>query len=229
MKTLIVGDIHGCYDQLVRLLNKLDFRENEDRLISLGDLMDRGTQSYEVLMYLRGLKGRMKERCVIIMGNHEWMAIHGRLNQEIRRMWYQNGGKATVDSFMSHGDKLERYVGWLRADTSRYYAEERFQCVHAGVKEEQLGENTELTLLWSRAALEENQYRGKLTVVGHTPLKDVVHFTGDWKSTEVVPYGVERELPETGMICIDTGCVFHRKLTGMVVEDGKYWVEGVEY
>ena len=61
MKTLIVGDIHGCYDQLVRLLNKLDFRENEDRLISLGDLMDRGTQSYEVLMYLRGLKGRMKE------------------------------------------------------------------------------------------------------------------------------------------------------------------------
>lgn len=228
MKTLIVGDIHGCYDQLVRLLEKVDFQEKEDRLISLGDLMDRGGQSYEVLKYLRELKERMKDRCVILLGNHEWMAIHGRLNPEIRKMWYQNGGRATVESFERHHDKVERYVGWLRGYTQRYYEEERFRCVHAGVKEERLEENTELTLLWSRAALEENQYRGKLTVVGHTPLKDVVHFTGDWKSTDVVKYGVERELPGTGMICIDTGCVFGRRLTGMIIEEDRYWVEGVK-
>lgn len=228
MKTVIVGDIHGCYGQLLRLLEKVDFQEEEDRLVSLGDLMDRGEESYEVLTYFRGLKERMKERCVIVMGNHEWMAVQGRLDLEIRRMWYQNGGKATVESFERHGDSIARHTAWIRGYTVPYYAEERFQCVHAGIVKEDPRENTELTLLWSRAALEENQYRGKLTIIGHTPLKDVMHFTGDWKDTKVVPYGVEQKLPKTGMICIDTGCVFGRKLTGMVVEGDEYRVEAVD-
>ena len=99
MRTLIVGDIHGCYPQFRRLLEKVEFEEKKDRIISLGDLMDRGEMSYEVLMYVRRLKERMKERCVLLMGNHEWMAIHGRLDPLLRRMWYDNGGKATIDSF----------------------------------------------------------------------------------------------------------------------------------
>lgn len=229
MRTLIVGDIHGCYTQFRQLLEKVDFEEEKDRLVSLGDLMDRGEMSYEVLMYVRGLKERMKERCVLLMGNHEWMAIHGRLDPLLRRMWYDNGGKATVDSFEQHGDRLANYTAWMRRNMVLYYKGEGFQCVHAGIVEEEPEKNTEATLLWARSAVEENRYTGRLTVIGHTPLKDVIHFTGSWKDTDVVPYGVERELPKQGMMCIDTGCVFHKRLTGMIVEGGKYVLEGVDY
>ena len=229
MRTLIVGDIHGCYPQFRRLLEKVEFEEKKDRIISLGDLMDRGEMSYEVLMYVRRLKERMKERCVLLMGNHEWMAIHGRLDPLLRRMWYDNGGKATIDSFKQHGDRLEHYIAWMRRNMVLYYKEEDFQCVHAGIVKEEPRENTEETLLWTRLAVEENQYTGKLTIIGHTPLKDVIYFTGSWKDTDVVPYGVEKKLPKQGMICIDTGCVFGKKLTMMIVEEGRYMLEAVEY
>ena len=54
-RTIIVGDIHGCYKELKKLLKKVSFHEDEDWLISLGDLMDRGRQSYEVFDFFENL------------------------------------------------------------------------------------------------------------------------------------------------------------------------------
>ena len=75
MKTVIVADIHGCYKELLALLEKLDFCREEDTLISLGDIIDRGPQPYEVFDYFRMLKMSMKERCVLVRGNHEQMLL----------------------------------------------------------------------------------------------------------------------------------------------------------
>ena len=51
VRYIIIGDIHGCYDELVALMLKVDFNENKDTIILLGDYTDRGKQSYEVYRF----------------------------------------------------------------------------------------------------------------------------------------------------------------------------------
>lgn len=93
MRTIIIGDIHGCYRELVKLLEKVKFDRKADRLISLGDLMDRGTQSYEVFDFFRHLKTETGDRCVIIRGNHEDMMMNAALWSGDSPLWKNNGGK----------------------------------------------------------------------------------------------------------------------------------------
>ena len=54
-RTLIITDIHGCYDECRALLEKMSFDEETDTLINLGDTIDRGPMIYETFLYLRGL------------------------------------------------------------------------------------------------------------------------------------------------------------------------------
>lgn len=64
MRTLVVGDIHGCYGELKELLEKADLNR-EDRIIALGDIIDRGPESPEVLEFFRSQPGASS-----LMGNH---------------------------------------------------------------------------------------------------------------------------------------------------------------
>ena len=76
MKTLVIGDIHGNFEALNKALEKADYRDG-DRLIVLGDYIDRGPQSREVLEFLLSLKN---ESNVYLRGNHEELlvrALHG--------------------------------------------------------------------------------------------------------------------------------------------------------
>ena len=65
MRTFVIGDIHGCFDELMELLEKVGLQE-EDRLVSLGDIVDRGNKSKEVYAYLRHRK-----HTKVLVGNHE--------------------------------------------------------------------------------------------------------------------------------------------------------------
>ncbi len=49
MSTYVIGDVHGCFNELRRLLEKINFKKDEDKIIFIGDLVNRGTQSLEVL------------------------------------------------------------------------------------------------------------------------------------------------------------------------------------
>ena len=62
---IFIGDIHGCLDEFNELLNKLSYDPKEDRLILLGDLIDRGPDSVGVVRKAREL------RLECVMGNHE--------------------------------------------------------------------------------------------------------------------------------------------------------------
>lgn len=81
--------------------------------------------------------------------------------------------------------------------------------------------------MWDRTRMKRNDYYGKLTIIGHTLIENAAWYVGDEETTEILPEHKWMSLPETGLLCIDTGCVFGYKLTAMVIEDGKYWLESV--
>ena len=74
-RVVVITDVDGCLDECKKLLDKLEFDKSCDRLINLGDTIDRGPQIYELFTFFHELKEEMGERCVLIMGNHEQMML----------------------------------------------------------------------------------------------------------------------------------------------------------
>lgn len=62
MRKFVIGDIHGCYMQLVDLLNKIKPDLYQDKIIFLGDYIDRGPNSYEVIQLLISLQKNVRHR-----------------------------------------------------------------------------------------------------------------------------------------------------------------------
>lgn len=84
-----VGDIHGCFDRLLDLLNVINFDEKVDRLFSVGDLCDRGPNSDQVMGWVE------QPWFHPVRGNHEQMVIDANdpYNSEAEASLFQNGGK----------------------------------------------------------------------------------------------------------------------------------------
>ena len=64
-RTVIIGDIHGCYTELMNLLEKIQYSPENDRLISVGDLVHKGPKSHKVLQF------SYENKLEVIMGNHD--------------------------------------------------------------------------------------------------------------------------------------------------------------
>jgi len=84
-RDIYIGDIHGCLDELLALLDQLDVQP-EDRVISLGDLVDRGPDSAGVWRFFRD-----RPNSVAIMGNHERKHVRGVLSFSQEIVKYQMG------------------------------------------------------------------------------------------------------------------------------------------
>ena len=193
-----IGDIHGCFDKLRGLMDKIDIDFANDLLIFLGDYIDRGPDSYDVVEYLIQLK-KQHQNIVFLKGNHEEM-LGNYLKGSDRLLYLVNGGQKTIESYqkqsMSSGADLipqEHIIFFKNLDL--FYQTDNYIFVHAGLREKVPLENQGPDdLLWIRHKFIKSDYEfGKTIVFGHTPLS--------------------QPLVHQNKIGIDTGAVYGNKLT----------------
>ena len=70
----VVGDVHGCYDELIALINRIESKDDDAHIIFVGDWVDRGPKVYETLMWMKDhitIDGKYQS----VMGNHDYDAL----------------------------------------------------------------------------------------------------------------------------------------------------------
>src|SRR5258707_13233919 len=103
MATYAIGDVQGCFDELRQLLEKIGFEKKRDRLWFVGDLVNRGPKSIEVLRFVRDLGAR----AITVLGNHDLHLVTQHEGIERRRK------DDTFDDVLDAPDANE-LVAWLR-------------------------------------------------------------------------------------------------------------------
>jgi bis(5'-nucleosyl)-tetraphosphatase (symmetrical) len=119
--TYAIGDVQGCFDELQELLGKIGFRERADRLWFVGDLVNRGPKSLEVLRFVRGLG----EGAVTVLGNHDLHLVTQHEGFERKRK------DDTFDDVLGAPDAAE-LVDWVRT-RPMMHVEGGYAMVHAGL------------------------------------------------------------------------------------------------
>ena len=222
MRTIIIGDIHGHHDALQALLEKVSPKAGQDRIVLLGDLFDRGPDSWKVLQTVKRMAEDFGKDFILLLGNHEDYLLQPRLTLRQRMVWEQVGRQATVNSFRTAGEKMEDAVPWLKEHVQLFWKTDGFQSVHAGLKVDPPEVNDLLTLVHDHDIVLENRYAGPLTITGHIALEKATWFAGDGETTEELEEDSDRSLPENGVICIDTGCGKGGRLTAMVISGTEF-------
>lgn len=121
MATYAIGDVQGCYDELRELLDRIGFEAREDRLWFVGDLVNRGPKSLEVLRFVRALN----ERAVVVLGNHDLHLVSEFEGFDRRRK------DDTLEAVLAAPD-ASALIEWLRR-RPMMHVEGRYAMVHAGL------------------------------------------------------------------------------------------------
>lgn len=123
MATYLVGDLQGCYDELQRLLEKVQFDSTQDQLYLVGDLVARGDKSLECLRFVKSLGKSAKT----VLGNHDLHLISTALG--IKKVKVRD----RVDAIF-HAPDFEELIDWLRHQPLLVHNEQQnFLMTHAGI------------------------------------------------------------------------------------------------
>ena len=226
-RSFAIGDIHGELEQLFKLLSCLPTLDKNDTLVFLGDYVDRGPKSAQVVDYIRNLPSHSPAKIVALRGNHEdaWLRV-------LDQGWDQfvlpppNGCLAAMRSYTGGAFPAEgeeptddeqpllrngkffptEVVSWFQG-LPHWYEDEHAIYVHAGLPRGPNGfvhprdVTMPAALLWLRDEDFFRNYRGKRVVFGHT-------------RTEYLPPELSGYTPEDprdlwageNVVGIDTGC-----------------------
>ncbi|MBI1248744.1 serine/threonine protein phosphatase [bacterium] len=176
MRTLAIGDIHGCLTALETLLSIVPI-EKDDRIVFLGDYVDRGPDSRGVID--RILEQRRRNEVICLTGNHEIMMRDARFEPDTYRSWLGFGGEETLESYADDPTvdpslKLvpDRHWRFLDRICEPYFETDTHIFVHANaVPDLPLNEQSELWLHWEKFADRGPHQSGKQVICGHTSQK----------------------------------------------------------
>jgi serine/threonine protein phosphatase 1 len=176
-----VGDVHGCFQKMVELLDRLPLDPTEDFLIFLGDYIDRGSESREVISTLLKLRERIKN-LIFLKGNHEHTLLeYARTGEtDYLRLLRKMGVEPTLTSYGNSPMRSLYDLSFLPADhwsflerLLPYYELGGYLFVHAGLPPgEKLEDCLPETLFTIRETfLEKDVTLGSVIVFGHTPFE----------------------------------------------------------
>jgi hypothetical protein len=202
-RTIVVGDVHGCYDELVALVERVRLKES-DRLVCVGDLLVKGEKSREVIELFMN-----DARFSSVLGNHDralleyWKGARKKKELKPSQRKCAKQLKARRDAYAAYLERLPAYL-----DLGSHVV------VHAGLRpgvaldEQSLDDLTELRTLGPERASREGTpwyeiYRGDKTAL-----------FGHW------PAYTPRRGPRA--IGLDTGCVYGYQLTAYVIETNEF-------
>jgi len=141
-KIFAVGDIHGCYDKLKRLLDRLPYEPGRDRLVFLGDYIDRGPETKQVLDLLCELKEK-DPSLIALIGNHEYILFEYHRTGDPALLPYlrKMGIDSTLKSYGVHTGFGLQSLNFMPAahldfleNLSLYWESEDYIFVHAGLE-----------------------------------------------------------------------------------------------
>ena len=217
MRILAIGDIHGCsmaFDTLIAAVNP----HPNDKIITLGDYIDRGPDSKGVIERLMVLHDT--GQLTALRGNHEVMMLQARdreaLPKAVRRYkksyWLSRGGDATLASYSKSGkagklaDVPDSHWNFIQNVCVDWYETKTHFFVHANASPHlPLAEQPDYMLFWEKFGNPAPHFSGKTMVCGHTSQKS----------------GVPINLGHA--ICIDTRVYGKGWLTCLDVTTGRVW------
>jgi serine/threonine protein phosphatase 1 len=170
MRLLAVGDIHGCYKAFETLLNAIEIQP-ADTLVTLGDYVDRGPASRQVIERLLQLKSEC--HLVPLLGNHEQMMLEARESRDMRKIWLGFGGAEAVEAYGSFEAIPDAHWRFLEKDCLPYWEADTHFFVHANADpDRRLYAQSENMLRWEIFDHALPHESGKIMVCGHTSQKN---------------------------------------------------------
>mgnify|MGYP000023537312 CR=1 FL=1 len=213
----VIGDIHGCFNTLKELYSQVKAKYPDIEVYSVGDLVDRGNFSCEVIHFC------ISNNIHVCLGNHDYMFLQYFREpfSSMARAWVYNGHIATLNSYKNNPKCLEPHLEYVENLKLFYNTKDAFIC-HAGIskvykkyfKEYKLDGSQDVfiekvlsqelesdnSVIWVR----ENLINiGKMQIIGHTRRFEIMHDKN------------------ANVYYIDTGCAYGNKLTAVVVNENE--------
>jgi serine/threonine protein phosphatase 1 len=211
----IIGDVHGCYYTLVDLYKKIVSSYPGIEVYSVGDMVDRGNFSCEVMDFI------IENNILMTPGNHDYMFYHFFKDPQsiFAKSWFFNGSEPTLESYEDRQAAMFRHIDFIK-DAPLYFNLPDCFISHAGVSnlyEKFLPKNfkdllemldpyirndlkTDRGILWTRDPLLN---LGKLQVVGHTKQQEITL------------------IEDANSVYIDTGACVGNKLSAIIVHESQ--------
>jgi len=203
-RIFVIGDIHGAYRALRQCFERSAFDYENDRLICLGDVCDGWPEIRASVNELTRVKD-----LVYILGNHDWWTLQWMLSGKIEKIWYSQGGKATIDSYRDGvpPDHLAFF-----SDAVLHYVQDNKLFVHAGIDPlTPLEQQDKNLFLWDRALANL-----ALDLYGHSTPGRLTTFDEVYLGHTPIPY--PKPINSSGIWLMDTGAGWSGVLSMMDIE-----------
>lgn len=225
----VMSDLHGDYSKYLKAMNQIDLKDN-DTLIVLGDILDRGTQPIKILQDLM-----TRKNVIPLLGNHEYMALKvldhysfQETDNKIRKYgiqsirgdmlaWMLNGGKTTLEELWQiDDDERNNIIDYIRSFKLFIQLEcnsKQYILVHGGIPDfderKSLSEYSVKELTCERTNYDMIYYSDKILITGHTPTRKIDPVNGD------------KIIKKNNHIALDCGCGLGGALGVICLDDGK--------
>lgn len=211
----VIGDVHGCFYTLKELYNNVKAKYNSIPVFIIGDLVDRGLNSRQVMQLI------ISEKILFTPGNHDYMfySFFKEPSSIFARSWVFNGNETTLASYENYEDEIFGHIEHI-VKAPLYYNTDDCFISHAGISNTYITTlpsdyqynldvldpiikndfKTDRGVLWNR---DELLHLGKLQIVGHTKQKEITF------------------VEASNSLYIDTGACVGNKLSCVIVHENK--------